>query len=377
MAGRTGQSSAARHAARYPRVPTRTRVFAWVLAILMAACASEAPPPGGPEDKVGPTVVGSIPAADSVGVAPYSEIGVTFSEDMTRPRVERQLVVQPPIVFGRVHWQGKTMMVQPQDPLLRDTTYVVTMKPGGRDAHGVPSTASFEFAFATGAVLDTARIEGAVFLKQDPVGKAVVRCFRLPRGPDFDPLAQRPDREATTARDGKYRLRYLPANDARYIVAAFVDRNGNGTFDPGSEASAVLPDTIVLTPRVPVAAGVNVTVVDPNEPGVVKGSVVNETGIDTMRVSVGLFAPDDSTRAKVYALCDSIGAFEIKARPGDYVLRAFLDLKADSTCGEYDCPPGAAAPCREPCIRLPGTLSVKPASTTEIPAMVLRRREGE
>jgi uncharacterized protein (DUF2141 family) len=377
MSERSGRSPVAgRPGIAHGAASRRAGVFSCALALFAAACASEAPPPGGPEDKVGPTVISSTPTADSTNVDPGSGIVVTFSEDMSRARVERLLVVQPSIVIGRVRWEGRTMTVLPQEPLQRDTTYVVRVKPGGRDAHGVASTASFEFAFATGAVLDTARIEGAVFLKKEPAGRALVRCFRLPRGPDFDPLAERPDREAASARDGKFSLRYLPANEARYIVAAFMDRNGNGNLDRTSEPFAVFPDTVLLTPHVPVVSGINIAVVDPNEPGIVRGSVVNETGIDTLRVSLNLFTVEDSTRARMHARCDSTGAFELRnVRPGDYVLRAFLDLRADSTCGVYDCPPGAEPPCREPCVRLPGTVSVKVASVTELPPLILRWEE--
>ena len=204
------------------------------------------------------------------------------------------------------------MVIQPRGELQRDTTYVVRLKPGYRDQHGVVGTSSREFAFATGAALDTAYISGTVLFKREPSGKAVVRAFRVPRDPTFQPEAARPDRETGTARDGTFKVKYLPANDARFVLMAFVDQNGNGTFDK-AEPFAVLPDTITLTPLVTQFAGVQIKVIDPNEKGIVRGTVANETGIDSVLATVALYAPTDTTRARYLARCDSAGVVRVSA----------------------------------------------------------------
>lgn len=346
-------------------------------AVLAIACAVSEAPSGGPEDRAPPAVVATVPAADSTGVDPASPIAITFGEDMTRARVERLVTIQPPITFERVEWHGRTLVIEARGGLVRDTTYVVQLKPGYRDRHGVTATQAREFAFATGASLDTASIAGLVLFRREPSGKAIVRCFRVPRDSTFIAEAARPDRETATARDGSYRLRYLPSNDARFVVMAFVDQNGNGTFDRPGEPFTVLADTVLLAPMVPRVDDVRIVVIDPTEPATVNGVVVNETGIDSVLVSVGLFALDDSTRAARLALCDSVGAYAIvKVPPGAYRLRAFLDLRADSTCGEYDC--SGAEPCLEPCVTLADTLTLAPGASVKVEEkMILRRREGE
>ena len=342
-----------------------------------AACAVSEAPSGGPEDRDQPAVVATVPAADSTGVDPASPIAITFGENMTRARVERLVTIQPPITFDRVEWQGRTLVIKPQGGLLRDTTYVVQLKPGYRDRHGVTATQSREFAFATGASLDTASIAGQVLFRREPTGKAVVRCFRVPRDTAFVPEAARPDRETTTGQDGGYRLRYLPSNDARFVVMAYVDQNGNGTFDRPGEPFTVLADTVFLSPTVPRVDDVRIAIIDPTETATVSGVVVNETGIDSVLVSVGLFALVDSMRVTRLALCDSAGAYAIAKVPaGAYRLRAFLDLRADSTCGEYDC--AGEAPCFEPCVTLADTLTLAPGASVKVEKkLVLRRREHE
>lgn len=351
---------------------SRAPYFAAAMAVLALACAVQEPPSGGPDDKTPPAVVGTTPRADSTGVDPGSAIAITFGEDMTRQRVERLVSVEPPIEIDRVSWVGRTMVIQPRGALQRDTTYVVRLKPGYRDQHGVVGTSSREFAFATGASLDTARISGTVLFKREPSGKSVVRAFRVPRDSTFRPEAARPDRETGTARDGTFKLKYLPANGARFVLMAYVDQNGNGTFDK-AELFAVLPDTITLTPQVPEFAGVQINVIDPTERGIVRGVVANETGIDSMLAMVALYAPRDTTRMEYLARCDSAGAFAVQVKPGGYRLWAFLDVHADSARGQYDC--GAPEKCAEPSVALPDSIVVGPGATVNVGKLTLKRRE--
>jgi hypothetical protein len=354
-------------------VRSRVAYFATAMAVLALACAVQVPPSGGPDDKSPPAVVATTPRADSTGVDRGSAIAITFGENMTRQRVERLVTVQPPIEFDKVSWEGNTMVIQPRGELQRDTTYVVRLKPGYRDQHGVVGTSPREFAFATGAALDTAYISGTVLFKREPSGKAVVRAFRVPRDSTFQPEAARPDRETGTARDGTFKVKYLPANEARFVLMAFVDQNGNGTFDK-AEPFAVLPDTIALTPQVTQFAGVQINVIDPNEKGIVRGTVANETGIDSVLATVALYAPTDTTHARYLARCDSAGVFAIaQVTPAAYRLWAFLDVRADSLRGEYDC--GAPSKCVEPRVAAPDSVVVGPGATVNVGKLTLRRRE--
>lgn len=360
--------------ARFALGRRRAPLFLALVAGVVVACAISEAPSGGPEDQAQPAVVATMPTADSTGVDPSSSIAITFGEDMTRARVERLVLIQPPITFESVGWDDRTLVIRPRGGLMRDTTYVVQVKPGYRDRHGVTGTQSREFAFATGASLDTASITGTVLFKREPSAKAVVRCFRVPRDSTFRAEAARPDREAATSKDGTFRLRYLPSNDARFVVMAFVDVNGNAAFDPPAEPHTVLADTVMLTRMVPEVEGVRIAIIDPKEPATVSGVVTNETGIDTVLVSVGLFALDDSARASRLAHCDSVGAYTLTdVAPGAYRLWAFLDLRADSMCGEYDC--GGTTPCLEPCETRADTLALLPGASLTVEKLVLRPRE--
>jgi hypothetical protein len=345
--------------------------------VVTVACAVSVPPSGGPEDKNPPTVAATTPSNDSTGVDPHSDLRIAFSEPMRQQRVERLVIVNPPIEIQRVRWDGNVLVITPVHELVRDTTYVVRIKPEYEDRHGVPGAQWQEFAFATGtAALDTARIEGKITLKHAPAAKAVVRCFRLVENDTLDIDRDRPDREATADREGKFKLRHLPSNGARFLVLGFQDQNSNGIYDRDSDPGLVYPDTVVIVPGNPVVRDIELALLDPKEPGSVKGSVKNESGADTVRVMIAMYDTADSTRAAYRAVCDSTGVYEVKiVKPGDYVLRAFVDVKTDSLPGTYPCATNPKG-CPEPSARRPGVLHVKAATTVTEPALVIRKEDN-
>lgn len=349
-------------------------LVAWAVGSI--ACAVSEPPSGGPEDKAPPTVAATVPRTDSTGVDTKSAIRIRFSEPMRKARIERLVTVSPVIEIARVGWEGDELVIQPAGELVRDTTYVVRVRPDYQDRHGVPGAKWHEFAFATGsAPLDTARIEGKVTLKRAPATKAIVRAFRIAEGDTLDFVKSRPARDTGTDRQGEYGLRYLPSDGARFVVMAFLDQNDNRAYERDSDPAAVYPDTLVIAAATPVITGIDLALVDPKEPGTVKGTVVNESGIDTARVMVAMYDVSDSTRAEYRALCDSTGAYQVASvKPGTYSLHAFVDVKTDSLPGSYPCPSDAKG-CAEPAVRRPGVLKVGPGEVITESSLVIRRKE--
>jgi len=347
---------------------------AWL--VLALACAVSVPPNGGPEDKSPPSVARTTPANDSTGVDPKSPIRIGFSEPMRQERVERNVVVNPPIEFARVHWDGNVLVIQPAHDLVRDTTYVVRVKPDYQDRHNVPGAQWHEFAFATGtAAIDSARIAGKVTLKRGPAGKAIVRAFRITGKDTVRVEKDRPDRESTADRNGVYALRHLPSRGARFLVMGFLDQNNNGIYDLDSDPAAIYPDTVTILPQEPVVSNVDLALVDPKEPGSLKGTVTNESGLDSARVMIAIYDRADTTRAVFRAVCDSTGAYEVKSiKPGAYILKAFVDVKRDSVPGTYPC---ATKPkgCPEPVVRRPGWLRIKAATAATEPPLAIRKED--
>jgi hypothetical protein len=336
------------------------------------ACAVDRPPSGGPLDETPPSVVETVPAAESSGVDPGTEVSITFSEDMTRARVERLVQFYPAIEIGKVSWKDRTITIRPVEPLHPDTTYLVTIKAGFRDNHKVGSTDGHKFVFATAAAIDSGTISGRVYFRREPTGKGVVRCFVLPVDSGFAPGAARPDREAQTDERGEYKLEYLPNRNNAFIVWAYQDANENAMFAPQNEAGQLLPDTVSLTPEAPFAAGRDIYIIDPTEPAVVAGVVVNRSALDTFSVSVALYADSVVARPAYLVTCDTTGSYEFsKVTAGLYLMRAFVDVVPDDSCGWYPCFDDTSATCAEPCVQYPDTVFVEPGGETQLDTLLI------
>jgi hypothetical protein len=253
----------------------------------------------------------------------------------------------------------------------------VELKPGFRDFHRVTSKTGFRFAFATSAAIDSGTISGRVYFRREPTPNGVVRAFVLPADSGFNPEAARPDREAVTDEEGDYELRYLSNTGVSYVVWAFEDKNGNLTYAPDAEAGMLFADTLVLSPSKARATGVDIFIVDPDEPATVNGVVVDATGLDTFEVSVSLHADSLGGGPAYFEPCDSTGAFVFDGiRAGVYLLRAFADITADSLCGDYPCFDDSSRACPEPCALYPDTLFVEPGAVVVVDTLILRAAEA-
>jgi hypothetical protein len=343
-----------------------------LVASATVACAVEAPPPGGPIDDIPPKVVGTVPTSDSAGVDPGTAIAITFTEDMTRTGLERLFNTLPEIEIGTVRWDGRTISIQPLNPLHPDTTYIARLKAGYRDKHKVPRENDHWWAFATSAAIDSGTISGTVLFRREPTRKGVARCFFLPVDSVFVPQAARPDRESNTDDKGGYTLGYLPSRGNRFIVWAFEDKNDNGEFDPNNEFGQTYIDTVVLTPTAPFQSDVNIAIVDPTEPASVAGVVVNRSGYaDSLGVTVTL-SPDSADTPAYLTFCDTTGSYAFNSvKMGRYILRAFIDVVPDSTCGWFPCFDDTSRMCAEPCAVMPDTLALDPGQEVQVDSLYL------
>jgi len=338
-----------------------------LLSALWASCAIPESPPGGPEDKTAPEAVATSPAEGAAGVSPSAHVEIEFSERLSGAKFERLIEFSPEVKIAKTRWKGKRLFIEPVDSLQPDTTYVVRVRPGFTDAHNVRSERGYEFGFATAAAVDTGSISGRVYFRRKPAEKGVVRLFVLPRDSSFAVEAARPDREGATAGDGVYTLKYLPQRDVPFLLWAFNDDNANSVFDRDNEASALLADTLFLGDRVSRLESADIWIVDPKEPGIVAGRVLNATGADSVPVTVTLSEVRDTIPPTYWARADAVGRYKFEnVLKGKYILHAFLDLKNDSLCGTYPCADDSTAACDEACAAYPDSVVVLPGDEVRL-----------
>ncbi|MFQ5510351.1 MAG: Ig-like domain-containing protein [Candidatus Krumholzibacteriia bacterium] len=351
------------------------RIWVAAVVVLSAACAIPEPPPGGPEDTRAPEVSATLPRDGSAGVAVDTPIEITFDESMRKPRMERLLDLHPPVTIKKARWKGDALRLELEEPLHADTTYVVELRPGFSDAHGVANKSGFRFAFATSAAIDSGVIAGRVLFRRKPSDKGVVRLFVLPKDSAFSAEAARPEREAACAADGTFRFDYLPTSGEAFLLWAFQDQNGNLDYNREREAAAP-GDTLSLSPEVPQREGISFYVVDPTEPASVTGTVDNRTGVDSVPVVVTMHERSDSLPPAYYVRCSADGSFDLEVLAGTYVLWSFLDFRDDSLCGTYPCADDSSRACREPCVMYPDTLRIEPGDKVRVGELLLEDANG-
>ncbi len=208
----------------------RYRLPLVLAAILMLACAKIGRPPGGVVDKLAPTIVGTQPRGDEIGVGLERSIEVEFSEGMDGRRTRDAVFVSPGIEM-RLEWHGRALEIRPLGGLQPERTYVITVGMDARDLRGNRLDQSFTFAFATGGQLDRGSIGGRVLRAGKASASAKVWAYHMSGGFDGHLGVDPPAYETQSGRDGGYAFQRLAPGV--YRLMAFKDADGDGKYDDG------------------------------------------------------------------------------------------------------------------------------------------------
>jgi hypothetical protein len=337
----------------------------------LAGCAVMKAPSGGPEDKTPPRVVSVFPRADSAGVARDVRPVFTFSERIDGESFKNRVLVHPPVTFDRVAAKGERLEIGFKS-LLPETTICLTLMAGYRDVHReAPATETSVLCFSTTDSIARGEIRGTVFFKNRPDSSGAVELFLVRKDSLTDLATTKRARVAFSERDGRYAIRALPTDETRFLLRGFIDKDADGYFSEGREFGLLHPDTIVLGPAAPILDGISLMVIDPNEPGILEGFVLNESPIEGAPV-VRLDPVKRGERA-LSARADSTGAFVVRrVPPGDYLFSAFIDVNPDTLCGQYRDAADTTKVLDEPCVALPDTLRMKPGEMRKLDPVTLK-----
>lgn len=221
-----------------------------ILGALINGCAKVGSPPGGPEDKSAPTLLGSSPTAGAIRVGALNEFVAYFSEAIESRGLENQLFISPrPLEFPAIKVRGDKLVLSFADTLAEGQTYVVTLGSGIRDLHGNQLGSSVSVAFSRGESIAGGSVAGFITDNDAPANGVTVGLFRgfLPETfGDMDSLY--PDYVTLSGQDGSFALDYLP--DDSYFLLAFLDRDRNKLFRYGSERYALTTQEIVVNAAV-------------------------------------------------------------------------------------------------------------------------------
>jgi len=145
-----------------------------ILAILVQtfSCASVAPPPGGPEDKLPPRISGTTLAPNSVNRSTKLDLTLQFDEWIVQKPPNGAVAISPPISGKlRLEANGDKLRIYSTELLDSNTTYTLTVTNAIKDLQGNPMEKSFQILFSTGGFLDSLKTDFSVLLQDSLVKK--------------------------------------------------------------------------------------------------------------------------------------------------------------------------------------------------------------
>ena len=196
------------------------------LFVAVAACASMAPPPGGPERKDPPRLLHVTPDSSALNFK-SKDVAFLFDEVVSdRPtggELEQLVTISPSDGAPHVSWKRDRITVRPRKGFRKNTTYTVTLMPGITDLRGNIMKSTARVTFTTGAELATHAILGRVFdwSSQNVAALAYVEAISRPDSVVYVAIA-----DST----GQFNIGPLPPGT--YTVRAILDANKNRSLDP-------------------------------------------------------------------------------------------------------------------------------------------------
>jgi hypothetical protein len=234
-------------------VPVRSKKYfqisiVFLAALIVAGCAGQIPPPGGPLDTTPPSVIRTMPDSNATRVGDNS-IELEFSEYVDRRSVEESIFISPYVGSLEFDWGTTDVRVNFSEQLKKNTTYVVNI---GTDVVDIRArnrmAAGQTLAFSTGDSIDRGLISGRVF-DAKPEGVMIFAYGLNNYNPDtLDPSTAKPDYIMQTGKNGIFRLSNLAFG--RYRVVAMRDEFRNLLYEKQTDQFGVtVGDTAVTNER--------------------------------------------------------------------------------------------------------------------------------
>ncbi len=214
--------------------------------MVLAGCARILAPPGGPNDRLPPSLLSVRP--DSLESLPGFKGDVEFRFDEvvsegTSPNfglgtgdLERLVLVSPSYRVPVVRWKRNRITVHPREGWHPNTVYRVELLPGLADLSNNRSKNGRIVTFTTGAALPNTTLRGLVvdWTTQRPLRNALVQAIHLPDSLPYNTVSDSL---------GRFVLGLVP--DGEYVVYGVQDQNTSRTRE-----SRELFDSIRVAPGV-------------------------------------------------------------------------------------------------------------------------------
>lgn len=228
---------------------TLVRIFT-LCSTLFFTCAMQQAPGGGPDDKTSPTVVTTIPAAESVTVPRRTKIIITFSEWIA-PASKKGITIFPPLPV-KIEVVANRLIIKPVGMLNEATTYHIGITTTLQDLHTNPISSPVSLMFSTGPSLDSGSLAGCIVEQTVQFTQPKVALFRSPWAVGDSGFMGQP--AYLTQTDSSRQFTFSHIGIGTYRLVAYVDKNNDGHIQPLTEEVYSTVDTCITvkktTPRV-------------------------------------------------------------------------------------------------------------------------------
>lgn len=265
-------------AERLTRVLFETRASALLLSTMLlclGACAQKGFPPGGPPDTTPPHVLSVSPDSGRSGVELSSPISITFDDKMDRRSVESAFYITPPTDMESLNWEGKILTVTPAKGFVEDRTYTVLMRMGIKDRRGNRTPRPVVAHFSTGDSIAPGVVSGKVETGRARAQGVMVWAYDSEQCP---PVLEQSSPEGVGQADaaGEFKIGGLDTSRS-YCIYGHLDKDLDGELD--DEDLFIGADSLVtFVMDSSTVSGLMIFVVPDDEPGVIKGTVIDSAG---------------------------------------------------------------------------------------------------
>lgn len=214
--------------------------------IIIAGCAKQAPPTGGPKDVTPPVMVKSIPPAGTTNYKGKS-IYITFDEYFILDKLNEKFIMSPPVkVKPKITTKDKTLIINFKGDLKDSTTYTLNFPDVIRDLNENNPIPNFQYVFSTGSVLDSLSVTGNVVLADNLESGKNIFVMLYRNLADSAPRKVLPDYLSVADVNGYFRINNVKGG--KYRLYALSDINSNNRYDLPDEAFAFLDSVIDVDP---------------------------------------------------------------------------------------------------------------------------------
>ena len=241
----------------YPAFPLPghiARSLTVLFPLILAGCAGQIAPGGGPVDTTPPAIIRTTPDSAATHITDAS-VEFEFSEYVDRLSVQQSIFVSPFVGTLSYDWSGRTVHITFGDSLKKNTTYVVNVGTDVKDLNaGNKMAQGFSLAFTTGDSIDQGAIEGRVF--DDRPDGVMLFAYKLDniKRDTLDPTHTKPDYIQQSGKDGSFQLSHLAWGS--YRVFAIRDEYRNLVYDRQVDDFGVWRSDVVLSREHPTVGDV-------------------------------------------------------------------------------------------------------------------------